>query len=78
MPLSTPAARDVERPQAWANLIAGDAARNGRSAGKLHESLDENVLVHASLERAEGCRGPLKNRLEILFGCLTETDSPTA
>jgi hypothetical protein len=75
---SAPAARDVERAQARANLIAGDATRDVWAASKLHESLRENLLVHTSLERAEGFHGPLKYGLEILFGCLTESDSPTA
>lgn len=78
MPPSTPTARDVERPQAWANVIAGDATRNVWAAGKLHKSLDEKLLVDASLARAEGFHGPLKSGLEILFGRLAETDSPTA
>jgi hypothetical protein len=74
MPPSTPTARDVERPQAWANVIACDATRDIGAAGELRKSLDENLLVPTSLARAEHVHGPLKNGLEIMFGRLAEAD----
>lgn len=50
MPPSAPPAREVERPQSWANLIAGDATRNVWAICQLDKGLDEYLPVPAGLE----------------------------
>lgn len=69
--------RDVDRPQAWPDLITPRAPEKIWPRAEFRDRLDEGRSIRARLALAESVNRPLEDRAEVVLGLATEANSPS-
>ena len=69
--------RHVQGPNAWLDIVACDGAYNIRPALQCLDSKRHRFSVGAGLALSDGLGRPLQDFNVVLFGLLTEPNSPS-